>query len=102
MATNRCPVCGFEFPPGSRAAYDSDGGSFDICPCCGFQYGVTDGIRHETHDSWREKWVRAGAEIRHPSEASAGWSAADQLKNIGIDLNEYRAARGIPNPDKRD
>lgn len=38
---NICPVCGFDgldFKP-----YDEKGfGTFEICPCCGFEFGCDD------------------------------------------------------------
>jgi hypothetical protein len=101
MMPNFCPVCGFESAGDTRPPYSIvDGGSFDICPGCGFQYGVTDGIKHETFDSWREKWVRAGAQMHSEASTPQGWSAAKQLRNIGIDLTSYRLDKQIPTPEK--
>lgn len=77
---NYCPVCGYEGPEGSRAPYIGDEPSFDICPCCGFQYGVTDDIEQETFESWRLKWVESGAK----------WDADAQLQNIGLTLEGER------------
>lgn len=85
-----CPVCGFGGPEGSRAPYDRYGGSFDICPCCGFQYGVTDDLKHETFESWRTKWIAAGAKWPARKQKPTNWDAAKQLRNIGIDLELWR------------
>jgi len=37
-----CPICGF--PDLDEPPYDSDGEnpSFDICPCCGIEFGYED------------------------------------------------------------
>jgi hypothetical protein len=83
-----CPICGLQI---SRPAYVNGQGSFDICPCCDFEYGWRDGLGQETFESWRRKWVLAGANwdsdgAGKPTE----WDAAAQLRNIGIDLQELR------------
>ena len=58
---NTCPVCNYDglFEP----PYDSQGyGSYEICPCCGFQFGYDDypdteqGIRN-----WKTKWIEGGS-----------------------------------------
>ena len=54
-----CPVCaypGLEEPPRSN----SGGGSYEICPCCGFQFGVSDDDDGLTYEVWREHWVADG------------------------------------------
>ena len=55
-----CLVCNFpklKSPPRSA----SGGGSYEICPACGFQYGVDDDDLGITHEQWRAKWVAGGA-----------------------------------------
>lgn len=51
----QCPVCGYsglEEPP-----YNSYGcASFDICPCCGTEYGYHDSKR--SHLELRREWVK--------------------------------------------
>lgn len=58
---NVCPVCGYDKlyePP-----YDNYGlGSYEICPCCGFQFGVDDFSTDDNFDvnfiyeKWRKNW----------------------------------------------
>ncbi len=54
-----CPVCGYpdleESPRGKLT-----GGSYEICPSCGFQFGVSDGDRGFTYETWREQWINGG------------------------------------------
>ncbi len=53
-----CPVCNYSGL--SEDVVCSDGmPSFEICPSCGFQFGVDDanGI---TYEAWREAWVKGG------------------------------------------
>jgi hypothetical protein len=54
-----CPVCGYPAlaePPRSR----SGGGSYEICPSCGFEFGVTDDDRGFSYAEWRQRWVESG------------------------------------------
>ena len=45
MGENICPVCGYDGL--DEPAFDERGvGSDDICPCCGFQFGL-DGFPHK-------------------------------------------------------
>lgn len=54
-----CPVCGFnelrEAPRGR-----SGGASFEICPACGFQFGVSDDDDGIGYEEWRADWVERG------------------------------------------
>ena len=74
-----CPVCGYLdlFEP----AYVEDcGGSYEICPSCGFQFGVSDDDRHFTFESWREKWVGSGMRWQsHGRKQPPGWDPHAQL-----------------------
>lgn len=56
-----CPVCGFpglKEPPRSV----SGGPSYEICPACGFQFGVSDDDDEIGYDQWRADWVEGGME----------------------------------------
>lgn len=58
--THHCPVCGYsglQEPPVSAI---SGGGSYEICPSCGFQFGVTDDDEGYSFLEWRKKWVSEG------------------------------------------
>ena len=55
-----CLVCAYpklKEPPRSP----SGGGSYEICPACGYQYGVDDDDRGITPEQWRATWVKHGA-----------------------------------------
>ena len=78
-----CPVCGFaglEEKPRDPAA----GGSYEICPSCGFQFGVTDDDRGITYEEWRSRWVADG--LRWNSEGieppPANWDPRGQLERL--------------------
>jgi len=90
MGKHICPVCGFEL---RKPAYVDGQGSLNICPCCKFQYGWDDDARHETFESWRKKWVAAGAVLRvYGEDRPADWDPARQLRNIGINIEDIRVA----------
>jgi hypothetical protein len=78
-AQHTCPVCGY---PGLGEAprAKSGGGSYEICPCCGYQFGVDDDDRRISHAAHRNAWVKGG--LNWWSKASRpppGWDAKAQL-----------------------
>jgi hypothetical protein len=78
-----CPVCGYpelEEPPRSP----SGGGSYEICPSCGFQFGVDDDDKGITYDEWRVRWKEKGqAWSSRGNVAPRGWNANSQLATLG-------------------
>lgn len=57
--THTCLVCGYprlEFAPRSI----NGGGSYEICPSCGFQFGVDDDDREITYEQARQTWIDLG------------------------------------------
>lgn len=83
-----CPICGFELRK-HRPPYTSGTPSFDTCPCCRFEYGFHDLVKGESFESWRSRWIGAGA--RWPEDKIVaeprGWDAAKQLLNIQVVLS---------------
>ncbi|MDR0840584.1 MAG: hypothetical protein LBN26_04260 [Christensenellaceae bacterium] len=77
---NRCPVCNYDGL--SEPAYDGQGyGSYEICPCCGFQFGYDDYPKpQEAILRWRNEWRQNGykwfSKVRTPPE---GWEPELQL-----------------------
>ena len=57
--SHTCPVCGF---PGLHEAPRSltGGASFEMCPSCGFEFGVDDDDQSQSFASWRERWKQGG------------------------------------------
>lgn len=83
-----CPVCGYngldELP---YINGDPSSGSFEICSCCGFQFGVDDLDGGYTHETYRKKWIDDGAVwFSNFTPAPNNWSLRKQLQNIGIYL----------------
>lgn len=97
-----CPVCGYDdhvYPP-----YDEDiNPSYDICSCCGFQFGVDDDVeiedgvfmeKKDTHTQFRNNWIDNGAIVfseSYPKKFQkegkvAGEDLFKQLENINVKL----------------
>jgi predicted RNA-binding Zn-ribbon protein involved in translation (DUF1610 family) len=79
-----CPVCGFDLltePPRSPV---TGGGSYEICPSCGFEFGVTDDDAGYSYEQWRDAWIRDGMPWRSAgiSEPPSGWDPRRQLERV--------------------
>src|SRR5204863_3468262 len=77
-----CPACNYPGLHESPRARDG-GASYEICPSCGFQFGVDDDDRGVTPAQWRERWVKNGMKwssqgIPRPD----GWNPEKQLKAL--------------------
>lgn len=83
MKTNhKCPVCGFDHLKEAPRS-ESDGGSFEICPACGFQFGVSDDDDDISYEEWREDWVERGMEWSSKGIAKPeGWDPAALLQTV--------------------
>ncbi len=79
-----CPVCGYHglmSPPWT----ESGGGSYEICPSCSFQFGVSDDDRGISFEEWRNQWIREGMPWdEHRTLPPDGWDPLAQLRSIGI------------------
>lgn len=81
---HQCPVCGF---PGLDEAprSESGGGSYEICPSCGFQFGVSDDDEGFSEAEWREQWVVEGMPWRSKGQQPpARWNPRRQLTRAGL------------------
>jgi hypothetical protein len=79
--TYLCPVCGYDQlhdPPRS----ETGGGSYEICPSCGFEFGVSDDDRGYTYAAWREGWVKRGMPWSSVTPAPAHWNPNEQIKRV--------------------
>ena len=103
-----CPVCGYKGleEPVYNDLKNFKDGSFNICSCCRFQFGVDDDIElgngdflavKDTHTIYRNIWLKFDAPVfqikEYPAENQLNGKVkpeflADQLKNIGIEINE--------------
>jgi len=79
-----CPVCGYpelqEPPRSSRTG----GGSYEICPSCGFQFGVTDDDKGISYGEWRARWIEKGMpwDSTGIEDSPPDWDPQKQLKRV--------------------
>ena len=83
-----CPVCGYpdlHEPPQTEGC----GGSYEICPSCGIQFGyqddTADGVegRQRIYAEWRQRWIDDGmpwSSVGQPPPPS--WNPVEQLKTL--------------------
>ena len=78
---NFCPVCGY--PLGNYNPWGDDGKTptFDICPCCGVEWGNED-YTTESRTEYRNKWLADGAKWFEPQKKPVNWNLEEQLKDI--------------------
>jgi hypothetical protein len=77
-----CPVCGF--PNLTEEPRHADGGGSDeICPSCGFQFGYDDDDRGISFVDWRRDWIKRGMPWSSQGiEPPVDWNPDIQLRNI--------------------
>ena len=76
-----CPVCGFDAlkePPYSKNKEPS----YEICPCCGFEFGFDSGCTDEAYKLFRNKWIENGAKWFILDKKPKDWDLNKQLENI--------------------
>jgi len=75
-----CPVCGFDELDDSPY-YEHFAGNNEICPCCGFEFGVDDfdcaeidmeqlsdeEIVKQAHEIYRQNWINSHFKLFNPS-----------------------------------
>tara|TARA_R110002124_G_scaffold278588_1_gene450669 strand:- start:1725 stop:1991 length:267 start_codon:yes stop_codon:yes gene_type:complete len=80
----RCRVCGYL---SDTAPWGEDGKcpTYEICPCCGVEYGYEDsavaGVKQ-----YRQEWMASGAKWQDAKARPENWSLEDQLKQVPPDF----------------
>lgn len=78
-----CFVCGYPLLNDEPRAKDG-GGSYEICPSCGFQFGVSDDDEGFTIEEWRARWIAGGMRWQGIGlSAPVGWDPREQLRRFG-------------------
>ena len=81
---SRCRVCGFDHFPDYPWGEDGELASYDICGCCGAQYGYNDDTLADCH-AIRKHWVeteRCAFWSWPRQKPPANWSPSKQLQLI--------------------
>jgi hypothetical protein len=82
QAVPPCPVCGFGGLH-QPARNEKGGGSFEICPSCGTEFGYHDTTRSD--EELRHAWVQAGARWHSRSRPPPpDWDPYRQLRQAGL------------------
>lgn len=94
--THTCLVCGYpklQDAPRSQKG----GGSYEICPSCGFQFGVDDDDKSISYEQARKSWMEEGMPWSSKGKLKpARWNAQRQLEKF---LNP--PSLGLKAPRKR-
>lgn len=64
--------------------------SYDVCPCCGFEFGNDDnpGISEPvTFEEYRNEWIAGGCKWFDETKRPTEWSFREQLCRIGVVSN---------------
>ncbi|MFV0237432.1 MAG: hypothetical protein ACK5HU_02710 [Flavobacteriales bacterium] len=75
-----CKVCGYDlqfFPWGK----DGKNPSFDICDCCGVEFGNED-IDEKSIVEYRKEWISKGKQWFDNKKEPDNWNFERQMKNI--------------------
>jgi hypothetical protein len=83
-----CPACGYpnlqEEPRGKAT-----GGSYEICPSCGIQFGLDDEAggnltrRLELYRQWRQEWTKQGMPWRSVGAVPPkDWDPIKQVRDL--------------------
>lgn len=77
-----CRVCGYysEEPPWGLTG---DEPTFDICPCCGVEWGYEDATQLAI-ERYRNAWLASGAQWYDPTIPSDDLSPSVRLARIGV------------------
>ncbi|WP_211263927.1 hypothetical protein [Streptosporangium amethystogenes] len=70
-------------PPPGRSALGGRTPSFEICPCCGVEFGYEDATPQAV-SAHRRDWLAAGATWSAPSREPPGWDLERQLRDAGL------------------
>jgi len=78
-----CPVCGYDKIV--NPIYDSNGqGTYEICPCCGFEFGSDDfPDKEQAFKNWRTHWIEKNyLWFSNYTKKPENWEPQKQLDNI--------------------
>jgi len=85
MSEYVCHVCGY--PNLDEPPWGDDGKtpSFNICPCCGVEFGYEDSTE-KAKRNYRKEWLQKGAKWFDDEYKPKNWDLRSQLENIGVIL----------------
>ncbi|MDQ0109188.1 hypothetical protein J2T02_004331 [Chitinophaga terrae (ex Kim and Jung 2007)] len=86
-----CPVCGYDNL--LESPYDQFGyPSYEICSCCGYEFGFTDSSEKKDFEEYRTEWVNSGFNFFLKSDQPVKWDREELLKQLkNIEKVNYQA-----------
>lgn len=85
---DHCRVCGFNY--GQPWGPDGTDPTYEICCCCGVEFGYEDCTAQSTK-SYRAEWLAKGAPWFMPPERPSDWDLAEQMKGVPEHFKEAPA-----------
>lgn len=82
MKQHNCRVCGL-YIENAPWGYDGMSPTYEICPCCGVEFG-NDDYTIESVKTYRTEWIKRGANWFTPKEKPNNWNLEEQLKKIPL------------------
>lgn len=81
---DNCRACGFDHggPTWEDAGHTP---TFEICSCCGAEFGYEDCTR-EAAMAYRVNWLARGAPWFNERKKPSGWSLTEQLRQVPKDF----------------
>ena len=80
-ASNQCRVCGFEYVDFFPWGLDGKTPSFEICDCCGIEFGYEDATLEAIKQA-RALWIEKGAPWAQPQLRPTTWTLESALAKI--------------------
>ena len=75
-----CPVCGFKGL--KEVPYGHNNPSYEICPCCGFEFGFDSAGNKDLFIKFRQRWIKNGAQWFIQKLKPEHWDLKEQLRNV--------------------
>jgi hypothetical protein len=88
----RCRVCGL-LQEGPIWGEDGQSPTYDICACCGSEFGYEDCLPEAIRAN-RDRWLARGATWFRPDLMPAGWRVEEQLEAVPAFF--FRILQGLP------
>ena len=76
-----CHVCGYSNLDEPPYGLDGSIASFDICPCCGVEFGYED-CQLSSYERYKNEWIISGSNWFDEELKPSNWNLEKQLSNI--------------------
>lgn len=83
-SVNVCPVCGYAGLEDRPYGATPTSGSYEICPACAYQFGVTDVDLGISHAEYRAGWIDRGMQWAGDDQP-VDWDPKSNLRTLDAD-----------------